>query len=70
MVLKFCNAKGKEKEIAVLQEQRDVERTIKKYGADRNYRIDNLSTTVVGNKIIYDFGSWSEFFILYLENDG
>lgn len=30
MVLKFCNAKGKEKEIAVLQEQRDVEKTIKK----------------------------------------
>lgn len=69
MVLKFCNAKGREKEIAVLQEQRDVEKNIKKYAADRNCKISYLSSTVIGNKVIYDFGSWSEYFILYLDDD-
>ena len=69
MVLKFCNSKGREKEIAVLQEQRDVERIIKKYGSDRNYNINILSATKINDKIVYDFGSWSEYFVLYLDGD-
>ena len=44
-------------------------RKIKKFCHNKNYSIPYLSVTYHTNVIIYDVGSYTQFFCLYLENN-
>lgn len=69
MVLTYKNSKGKLQDIAEVQSEEQAINEIKKFCHNKNYNISYLSVTYHTNVIIYDVGSYTQFFCLYLENN-
>lgn len=69
MVLTYKNSKGKLQDIAEVQSEEQAINEIKKFCHNKNYNIPYLSVAYHTNVIIYDVGSYTQFFYLYLENN-
>lgn len=69
MKLVFKNSNNKKQDIADVQNEEQAINEIKKFCHNKNYRIPYLSVTYHTNVIIYDVGSYTQFFCLYLENN-
>lgn len=52
-----------------MQSEEQAINEIKKFCHNKNYNISYLSVTYHTNVIIYDVGSYTQFFCLYLENN-
>lgn len=69
MVLTYKNSKGTLQDIAEVQSEEQAINEIKKFCHNKNYSIPYLSVTYHTNVIIYDVGSYTQFFCLYLKNN-
>lgn len=69
MKLVFKNSNNKKQDIADVQNEEQAINEIKKFCHNKNYSIPYLSVTYHANVIIYDVGSYAQFFYLYLENN-
>lgn len=69
MKLVFKNSNNKKQDIADVQNEEQAINEIKKFCHNKNYSIPYLSVTYHTNVIIYDVGSYTQFFCLYLENN-
>ena len=69
MKLVFKNSNNKKQDIADVQNEEQVINEIKKFCHNKNYNIPYLSVAYHTNVIIYDVGSYTQFFYLYLENN-
>ena len=66
MKLVFRNSRGKEIEIANIDNEGQAHEEIYKFCAERNFIIHNIRTFQIEECIQYDVGSWSELFLLYI----
>lgn len=69
MKLVFKNSNNKKQDIADVQNEEQAINEIKKFCHNKNYSIPYLSVTYHTNVIIYEVGSYTQFFYLYLENN-
>ena len=69
MILTYKNLEGKLQDIADVQNEEQAINEIKKFCHNKNYSIPYFSVTCHTNVIIYDVGSYTQFFYLYLENN-
>lgn len=69
MKLVFKNSNNEKQDIADVQNEERAIKEIKKFCHNKNYSIPYLSVTYHTNVIIYDVGSYTQFFYLYLENN-
>ena len=69
MKLVFKNSNNKKQDIADVQNEEQAINEIKKFCHNKNYNIPYLSVAYYTNVIIYDVGSYTQFFYLYLENN-
>ena len=69
MKLVFKNSNNKKQDIADVQNEEQAINEIKKFCHNKNYSIPYLSVTYHTNVIIYDVGSYTQCFYLYLENN-
>ena len=69
MKLVFKNSNNKKQDIADVQNEEQAINEIKKFCHNKNYSIPYLSVTYHTNVIIYNVGSYTQFFCLYLENN-
>lgn len=69
MKLVFKNSNNEKQDIADVQNEEQAINEIKKFCHNKNYSIPYLSVTYHTNVIIYDVGSFTQFFCLYLENN-
>lgn len=69
MKLVFKNSNNKKQDIADVQNEEQAINEIKKFCHNKNYNIPYLSVAYHTNVIIYDVGSYTQFFYLYLENN-
>lgn len=69
MKLVFKNSNNKKQDIADVQNEEQAINEIKKFCHNKNYSIPYLSVAYHTNVIIYDVGSYTQFFCLYLENN-
>ena len=65
-----CKKSNNEKrDITEVQNEEQAINEIKKFCHNKNYDIPYISVSYHTNVIIYDVGSHTQFFYLYLEND-
>ena len=69
MILAYKNLEGKLQDIAYVQSEEQAINEIKKICHNINYNIPYISVTYHTNVIIYDVGSYTQCFYLYLENN-
>ena len=69
MKLTFMKSQGVERELAIVPDTNEAERVIRKFLEDRNFEYHYFKVSLFSNKMVYDVGSWSEFFILYNKDD-
>lgn len=69
MKLVFKNSNNKKQDIADVQSEEQAINEIKKFCHNKNYNIPYISVAYHMNVIIYDVGSYAQFFYLYLENN-
>mgnify|MGYP003611566673 CR=1 FL=1 len=67
MILKFQNSHGIEREIGRPNNEDEVMKIIKKFLDDRKFKSYYTVVTKEDDKITYDVGSHTEFFVLYLK---
>ena len=66
MKLYFRSSNGNERIIAEPKDEQEVWKEIHKFCSDRNFKIHYVRQWQEGNRRWYDYGSWSEFFVLDL----
>lgn len=69
MKLTFMNSQNVERELAIVPNIDEAERVIRKFLEDHNFKFYYFKVSLFPNKMVYDVGSWSEFFILYNKDD-
>ena len=69
MKLTFVNSSGNERELAICDSESDAMEKIREFLNDHNYKSYYFKVSLFPFKQVYDVGSWSEFFILYNNND-
>lgn len=69
MKLVFKNANGKERVVANVNNVEEAHSKIKEFCYDHGFHIQYTRTWVDDDKVMmFDVGSWSEFFKLYLND--
>ena len=66
MKLYFQNSGGEERLIAEPKTKEDASNHITQFLEEHNYKSYYTMGSIYEDKIVFDVGSWSEFFILYL----
>lgn len=69
MLLTFVNSDGKERKLGVFSSTADAEDSIRDFLENHNFKYHYFKLSIFPNKTVYDVGSWSEFFILYEDDD-
>lgn len=69
MILAYKNSEGKLQDISEVQNEEQAIYEIQNFCNSINYNIPYLSVAYYTNVIIYDVGSYTQFFYLYLENN-
>ncbi len=64
MKLYFQNSRGKERLIAEPTSEEEVAKEIEKFLYDHNFKSYYIRMWEENGRLKFDFGSWSEFFIL------
>lgn len=69
MKLYFKNSNGERKIIAKPKTEEDAVKIINKFCESRHFKIYYMRTWVDGDGLkVFDVGSWTEFFLLDMEN--
>lgn len=68
MLLTFVNSEDKERKLGVYSSTAEAEKSIREFLENHNYKYYYFKLSIFPTKTVYDVGSWSEFFILY-DND-
>jgi hypothetical protein len=66
MKLVFKNSQGKERTIANVDSKEQANVEINKFCSDKKYEVYYTRSWEINGVVYYDVGSWSEFFLLYL----
>ena len=69
MILAYKNSEGKLQDIAIVKNEKEAIKKIEEYCANNNYDIPYINVSSHPDKIIYDIGSYTQFFYLYPENE-
>lgn len=69
MKLTFKNSQGVEREIGQPNNQDGVVEIINQFLEERNYKSYYYRINQEDGKLVYDVGSHTEFFVLYLEEE-
>lgn len=69
MILTFENSRGIEREIGQPNTEKEAMQIINKFLDDRNYKSYYTNINKYDDRLVYDVGSHTEFFILYLERE-
>jgi len=67
LVLTFENSEGVERAIAEVETEEDAYREMHKFMNERNFKsYYTRKTRISPEEVIYDVGSWTEFFHLHM----
>lgn len=69
MKLTFINSQREERELGVFKNVEEVNKCIFKFLEDHNFTSHYTRISHLKTKFVYDVGSWSEFFVLYNDDD-
>ena len=67
--MKLTFYSGRENEVGIFETKKEAQKYIYDFLKDHNYTSYYMKISEFKDKFVYDFGSWSEFFILYLDNN-
>lgn len=69
MKLVFADKEGKQRVLGYFDTKEDAEKCIASFLKDKNYESPYYRIIHFDNKLTYDVGSWSEFFVLYFNDN-
>lgn len=69
MKLTFCNSENKERVLGIFETKEEANAEIRKFLNEHHYTSHYWRIITFHDKEVYDVGSWSEFFILYNDDD-
>ena len=69
MKLTFFNSQGYERELGIFKTREEAERAIFDFTHEHSFEVCYLKLSLFPSKTVYDVGSWSEFFVLYDNDD-
>ena len=69
MKLTFINSQREERLLAICESIKEAEEKIQEFLKEHNYTSYYNKVTMFETKWVYDVGSWTEFFVIYKNDD-
>ena len=69
MKVTFINSKNNERELGIVPTVEQAEQIIKDFLREKNFKSYYFKISMFPHKKLYDVGSWSEFFIVYNDDN-
>ena len=69
MKLVFVNRYGEQKELGIFETKEQAEDKIRGFLEEKNFKSYYWRTIHFTNKLTYDVGSYSEFFVIYFDDN-